>query len=106
MRTAEGVLQMERKTIRISGKRQLTIPQKFFERLGFTDEAECILRGDELILKPAPVQSGGEFAEQILADLIQQGLTGERLLQEFKNAQGWIIISKHYIRCITTISGK
>ena len=78
---------MNRKPIRISEKRQLTIPQKFFEALGFTTEAECILRGNELVLRPVKEQSGGEFAEQILADLIAQGLTGDQLLAEFKKTQ-------------------
>ena len=78
---------MNRKTIRISEKRQLTIPQKFYEALGFSTEAECILRGNEIILRPVKEQSGGEFAEEILADLIEQGLSGDQLLDEFKKAQ-------------------
>lgn len=78
---------MERKTIRISEKRQLTIPQKFFEMLGFSTEAECILRGNEIVLRPVRETSGGEFAEQILADLIAQGLSGDQLLAEFKKTQ-------------------
>ena len=78
---------MNRKTIRISEKRQLTIPQKFYEALGFSTEAECIMRGNEIILRPVKEHSGGEFAEQILADLIKQGLSGNQLLEEFKKAQ-------------------
>lgn len=78
---------MNQKTIRISEKRQLTIPQKFYEALGFSTEAECILRGNEIILRPVKEQSGGEFAEEILADLIEQGLSGDQLLDEFKKAQ-------------------
>ena len=85
--TLKGGSFMNRKTIRISEKRQLTIPQKFFEALGFTTEAECILRGSELVLRPVKEPSGGEFAEQILADLIAQGLTGDQLLAEFKKTQ-------------------
>lgn len=89
MRTAvvKGGAPMNRKTIRISEKRQLTIPQKFFEALGFTTEAECVLRGNEIVLRPIREQSGGEFAEQILADLIKQGYSGDKLLDEFKKAQ-------------------
>ena len=78
---------MNRKTIRISEKRQLTIPQKFFEALGFSTEAECILRGNEIVLRPVREQGGSEFAEQILADLIAQGFSGDQLLAEFKKAQ-------------------
>ena len=88
METAvKGGNPMNRKTIRISEKRQLTIPQKFFEALGFSTEAECILRGTEIVLRPVREQGGGEFAEQILADLIAQGFSGDQLLTEFKKMQ-------------------
>ena len=88
METAvKGGNPMNRKTIRISEKRQLTIPQKFFEALGFSTEAECILWGNEIVLRPVREQGGGEFAEQILADLIAQGFSGDQLLTEFKKMQ-------------------
>ena len=88
METAvKGGNPMNRKTIRISEKRQLTIPQKFFEALGFSTEAECILRGNEIVLRPVREQGGGEFAEQILADLIAQGFSGDQPLTEFKKMQ-------------------
>lgn len=86
----KGAPLMERKIISISSKRQITIPQKFFDLLGFESEAECIVRQNELIIRPARVNSGGEFAEQILADLISQGLSGEELLTEFKAVQAKI----------------
>ena len=80
---------MERKIISISNKRQITIPQSYFERLGFDREAECIMHGSELIVRPVR-QSGGEFAEQILADLIGQGYSGQELLAQFKTQQAKI----------------
>ena len=82
-----GVPATERKIVSITSKRQITIPQKFYQLLGFTDEAECIVRGNELVLRPARTLSGGEFAEEILAELIGQGLSGEELLQAFKKKQ-------------------
>lgn len=85
--TGKGENWMNRKTIRISEKRQLTIPQKFYEALGFSTQAECIMRGNEIVLRPVKEQGGGEFAEQILADLIHQGLSGNHLLEEFKKMQ-------------------
>ena len=78
---------MEMKKVSISAKRQITIPQKFFSMLGFDTEAECIVRGNELVLRPVKTQTGGEFAEEILADLISQGYSGEELLAKFKQAQ-------------------
>jgi hypothetical protein len=75
---------MERKVISVSVRRQLTIPQKYFDALGFDNEAECILQGDGLLIRPLQNTNGGEFSEQILADLISQGYEGQRLLEKFK----------------------
>lgn len=83
----KGRIPMEMKKVSISSKRQITIPQKFFTMLGFDTEAECMVRGNELVIRPARVNSGGEFAEQILADLIGQGYSGDELLARFKTAQ-------------------
>ena len=83
----KGNSKVEKKIVSISSKRQITIPQKFYMALGFADEAECVMRGDELIIRPARVSSGGEFAEQILTDLVMEGYSGEELLAEFKNRQ-------------------
>ncbi len=83
----KGSVPMEMKKVSISAKRQITIPQKFFTMLGFDTEAECMVRGNELVIRPAKTNTGGEFAEQILADLISQGYSGTELLDRFKKAQ-------------------
>ena len=85
-----GAVKMNRKILSISSKRQITSPQKFYQALGFGDEAECVVRGDELVIRPVKTVSGGEFAEQILAELIAEGLSGEKLLSEFKSRQAQI----------------
>lgn len=81
---------MEMKKIAISAKRQITIPQKFFSMLGFDTEAECLVRGNELVIRPVKTNTGGEFAEQILADLIAQGYSGDELLARFKKVQSQV----------------
>lgn len=83
----KGSIPMEMKKVSISSKRQITIPQKFFSMLGFGTEAECVVRGNELVLRPVKEYSGGEFAEQILADLIAEGYSGNDLLVRFRQAQ-------------------
>lgn len=83
----KGSVPMEMKKVSISAKRQITIPQKFFKMLGFDTEAECMVRGNELVIRPAKTNAGGEFAEQILTDLISQGYSGNELLERFKKAQ-------------------
>lgn len=75
---------MERKIISVSGKRQITIPQKYFEVLGFGSEAECTLQNNTIIIRPIRENTGSEFSEQILANLIAQGFSGQELLAKFK----------------------
>ncbi len=83
----KGSAIMEKKILSISSKRQITIPQKFFTKLGFDSEAECLVRGNELVLRPVKENNGGEFAEYILQDLIKEGFNGEELLIEFRRRQ-------------------
>jgi len=77
-------IKRERKIISVSTKRQLTIPQKYYDLLGFDNEAECVLQADSLLIKPLQSTNTSEFSEQILADLISQGLEGAELLNAFK----------------------
>ncbi len=74
---------IEHKIISISAKRQITIPQKYYDMLGFDGEAECILQKGGIFLRPVRID-GNEFAEQILADLIEEGYSGTELLEKFK----------------------
>lgn len=71
------------KRVTISGKRQLTIPVKYYETLGFASDAECILLDSGLFIRPLHLESQ-DFAEEILADLISQGFSGNELLSKFK----------------------
>lgn len=81
---------LDRKVLTISSKRQITIPQKFYRQLGFGNEAECVVNGDELIIRPIRANYGGEFAEQILTDLVNEGYSGDKLIQEFRQRQSQI----------------
>ena len=74
---------MEKRRIHISSKRQITIPSKYFEALGLSDEVNCIYSNNMLILTPVKNEDSA-FAEEILSDLIDQGYTGQKLLDEFK----------------------
>ena len=81
---------MDKKTVMISEKRQFTIPKKFFTMLGFDREAECIVRNNELVIRPAQKDFSGEFAAEILADLLDQGVSREDLLEAFKAKQALV----------------
>ena len=77
----------EQKRVTITSKRQFTIPQKFYIELGFQRDAICTMGDGMLIIQPAKEISGGDFAEQILTDLIDEGYSGQALLDEFKTRQ-------------------
>jgi bifunctional DNA-binding transcriptional regulator/antitoxin component of YhaV-PrlF toxin-antitoxin module len=75
---------VERKHVTISVKRQFTIPQKYYESLGFESDAECILQDGGIFIRP--LRDGpSDFSEEILADLVAQGLSGQELLAKFKD---------------------
>ena len=78
------------KRVTITSKRQFTIPQKFFVDLGFDKKAVCTMCDGFLIIQPDHNASEGEFAEQILAELIVEGFSGQELLDEFKKRQSKI----------------
>ena len=73
---------MERKIISVTGKRQVTIPLKFYERLRFGKEVECFLTDDAIVLRPFS-NSDDSFTMEILKDLVSQGLSGDELLERF-----------------------
>jgi len=74
---------MLKKRISVSQKRQITIPIEFFNSLGIEKEVECYLQNNALVIRPVR-ENSGEFDEEILADLISQGLSGQELLEKFK----------------------
>jgi len=78
---AESVT-MERKIINVTGKRQITIPLRFYERLSFGKEVECFLTEDSIVLRPLSHSDDG-FTMEILKDLVSQGLSGDELLSQF-----------------------
>lgn len=82
--TTKESLSMNRKIISISSKHQITIPQKIFDALQFSTEAECSVEDGALVLRPVYIDTEEGFAEFILADLIAEGLSGEELMQKFK----------------------
>ena len=73
---------IERKIISITGKRQVTIPLKFYEKLRLGKEIECFLTEDAIVLRPLSVSDDG-FSMEILKDLVSQGYGGEELLAKF-----------------------
>ena len=80
---------IERKIINITGKRQVTIPLKFYEKLRFGKEIECFLTDDAIVLRPFS-NSDDSLTMEILKDLVSQGLSGNELLERFAEQRAGI----------------
>ena len=73
----------DKKIISITGKRQITIPLKFYEKLGLGKEVECFIEKNALVICPL-MQDDGEFSIEILKNLVSQGYSGNELVVKFK----------------------
>ncbi len=73
---------MERKIINVTGKRQITIPQKFYEQLNFGKEVECYLEDGAIVIRPLST-ADDNFTMEILKDLVAQGYSGNELIERF-----------------------
>ena len=75
----------EPKKVKVSKQRQMTIPKVYFDALQIEDEVTVELVEDGLLIKPVH-KVPDDFAEQLLASLIDKGLSGQELLEKFKEA--------------------
>lgn len=75
---------MKPKRISVSSKRQITIPIEYCKELNITDEVECIIKDNSIIIRPVINTSQNNFADLILEDLIKEGYKGKELLEKFK----------------------
>lgn len=82
----KGENPMIKKRISVSKKRQITIPIEFYNIVGIDKEVECYVQNNAIVIRPVR-ESDGEFDELILADLITQGLSGQGLLDKFKETR-------------------
>lgn len=78
----------EVKQINVSEKRQITIPKRFYDVLGMSQEVICELRDNEIVLRSIPQPE--DFSEEILKDLVEQGFSGNDLIQEFQKLKSQI----------------
>ena len=75
----------EPKKVKVSKQRQMTIPKVYFDALQIEEEVTVELVEGGLLIKPVH-KVPDDFAEQLLASLIDKGLSGQELLETFKEA--------------------
>ncbi len=74
---------VDSRVIRVSRKRQITIPLRFYEALSLSDEVECSLEDGAIVIRPFH-RAGDEFSVEILKDLVSKGFSGDQLVKEFE----------------------
>ena len=79
--------------IKISSKRQITIPAKYYEQAGFGDYALCIWTDKGLFLQPLDVEDE-DVTVDILRHLIGEGYEGEDLITQYQAMKQKIVSVK------------
>ena len=82
---------MDVKKIKVSKQRQIAIPKDYFDKLQMQEEVTIELVDGGLLIKPVH-KFPDEFAEHLLESLMAKGLSGQELLEKFKEASsnvGW-----------------
>ena len=81
----------EPKKVKISKQRQMTIPKEYYDALHMQDEVTVEIVDDCILIKPVH-KLPDDFAEQLLESLVAKGLSGQELVEKFKEATqstGW-----------------
>ena len=71
--------------VKVSGKRQVTIPAEAYRQGGFADYALCTWTADGLRVQPLQ-GGGGDVTVAILRALVDAGYEGEQLVRAFASA--------------------
>ena len=83
------MLATKTKKVAVSSKRQVAIPKEFFDAIGI--EKEIIMELNDGVINIKPVRAHtDDFSEEILADVIQEGFTGNDILKEFQRRKNMI----------------
>lgn len=80
----------EPQIIKISSKRQITIPSKIYQQAGFGEYALCTWTDTGMTLQPLDVEDE-DVTVDILRYLIQEGFDGEDLIAQYVAMKAKII---------------
>lgn len=76
---------LENREITVTGKRQITIPKSFYDRLGIEQSLEAYLTTDGIFLKPKKMFETTMYdkdVKKIVQKAISEGFTDEKLADE------------------------
>lgn len=86
----------EPQRVKISSKRQVTIPARWYREMGFDEYALATWTEDGLLLQPISVDDE-DVTVDILRQLIAEGYKGDELIDEYCKVKSKIISVKSLI---------
>lgn len=86
----EAVALAESQTIKISSKRQITIPSKWYREMEFGEYALATWTEDGILIQPLEVRDE-DVSVDILRHLIAQGYEGDDLVEQYRKMQPKIV---------------
>lgn len=75
----------EYKIVRVTSKRQFTIPKRFFDALRIGEQVKCYQEGKKLVIEPIREDNFWDFSTDILRELVAENYTGDDLVKEFES---------------------
>ena len=81
----------EPRVIKVSSKRQITIPAEVYESAGFAEYALASWTDDGLLIQPINVNDE-DSSVRILRSLLAQGFDGEALVDEYEKIRRKVVV--------------
>ncbi len=76
----------ETQTLKISSKRQITIPAQWYRDKGFKEYALCTLTSEGILIQPLDPHPDENVMVDILRSLIDSGYEGNELVEKYSKA--------------------
>ena len=86
----ETVALAEPQTIKISSKRQITIPAKWYREMEFGEYALATWTEEGILIQPLEVRDE-DVSVDILRHLVAQGYEGDELIEQYRKMQTKIV---------------
>lgn len=85
VRSMSQTAMLEPQTIKISSKRQITIPAQAYKEMGFSEYAWVEQTDDGLLIRPIDIDDE-DVSIYVLRKLVEAGYEGEDLVERYKDA--------------------
>lgn len=76
-------IQPHKETVKVSADGSITVPKSLCEQIGAVANAECIIRNNEIIIRPCRDGTGDSIEGLLIRDLMSRGFSYDALEEEY-----------------------